>query len=160
VKLETLFITQSILSTKRHGRDVNTPASYSGIPRFQSRHGDRLFWMFFVFLSLSTKIPGWYFKLGHGCFLPSRFQFTIHLSPIIRRYVVWVTENALSNKLQKNYPLHSHHHTHHHWLDSPTWALAFLRSFCQLKYLANDSSDFVTRVFSKVELSAPRPIPG
>jgi hypothetical protein len=29
-------------------------------------------------------------------------------------------------------PLHHHHH-HHHWLDSPTWALAFLRSFCQLK---------------------------
>jgi hypothetical protein len=28
--------------------------------------------------------------------------------------------------------LHHHHH-HHHWLDSPTWALAFLRSFCQLK---------------------------
>jgi hypothetical protein len=25
---------------------------------------------------------------------------------------------------------------HHHRLDSPTWALAFLRSFCQLKYPA------------------------
>jgi hypothetical protein len=25
------------------------------------------------------------------------------------------------------------HHIHN-WLDSPTWALAFIRSFCQLKY--------------------------
>jgi hypothetical protein len=45
---------------------------------------------------------------------------------------------------------------HHHWLDSPTWALAFLRSFCQLKYPAIASSDFATRVFSRVRLSAPR----
>jgi hypothetical protein len=51
-----------------------------------------------------------------------------------------------------------HHHHHHH--DSPTWALAFLKSFCQLKYPAVASSDFVTRVFSGVGLSAPRPTPG
>jgi hypothetical protein len=51
-------------------------------------------------------------------------------------------------------------HHHHHWLDSPTWALAFLRRFCQLKYPAIASSDFVTRVFSRVVLSAPRPTPG
>jgi hypothetical protein len=43
-------------------------------------------------------------------------------------------------------------HHHHHWLDSPTWALAFLRSFCQLKYAAIASSDFVTRVFSRLGL--------
>jgi hypothetical protein len=49
---------------------------------------------------------------------------------------------------------------HHHWLDSPMWALTFLRSFCQLKYLAIASSDFVTRVFSRVGLSAPHPTPG
>jgi hypothetical protein len=55
---------------------------------------------------------------------------------------------------------HYHHHHHHHWLDSPTWALVFLRSFCQLNYPAVASSDFVTKVFSTVELSAPRPIPG
>jgi hypothetical protein len=57
---------------------------------------------------------------------------------------------------------HCHHcqYHHHHWLDSPTWALAFLRSFCQLKYPAIASSDFVTRVFSRVRLSAPRPTPG
>jgi hypothetical protein len=51
-------------------------------------------------------------------------------------------------------------HHHHHRLDSPTCALAFLRSFCQLKYPAFDSSDFVTRVFSRVGLSAPHPTPG
>jgi hypothetical protein len=43
---------------------------------------------------------------------------------------------------------------HHHWLDSPTWALAFLRSFCQLRYPAIASSDFVTRVYSRMGLSA------
>jgi hypothetical protein len=48
---------------------------------------------------------------------------------------------------------------HHHWLDSPTWALVFLRSFCQLKYPAIASSDFMTRVFSRVGLSAPLPTP-
>jgi hypothetical protein len=49
---------------------------------------------------------------------------------------------------------------HHHWLDSPTWVLAFLRSFCHLKYPAIASSDFMTRVFSRVGLSAPRPTSG
>jgi hypothetical protein len=49
-------------------------------------------------------------------------------------------------------------HHHYYWLDSPTWALAFPRSFWQLKYPAA-SSDFVTRVFSRVGLSAPRPTP-
>jgi hypothetical protein len=57
-------------------------------------------------------------------------------------------------KAEKLSPHHHHHHHHHHRLDSPTWALAFLRSFCQLKYPATASSDFVTRVFSKVGLPA------
>jgi hypothetical protein len=39
------------------------------------------------------------------------------------------------------------HHHHHHWLYSSTWALAFLRSFCQLKYPAIASSDFMTNLF-------------
>jgi hypothetical protein len=50
----------------------------------------------------------------------------------------------------------AHNHHHHHRLDSPTWTLAFLRSFCQLKNPAIASSDFVTRVFSRVRFSAPR----
>jgi hypothetical protein len=49
---------------------------------------------------------------------------------------------------------------HHHWLDSPMLALVFLRSFCQLKYTAIASSNCVTRVFSRVGLSAPRPTSG
>jgi hypothetical protein len=49
-------------------------------------------------------------------------------------------------------PRHHQHH-HHRWLDSPNCALAFLRSFCQLKYPAVASSYFVTRVFSSVGLS-------
>jgi hypothetical protein len=39
-------------------------------------------------------------------------------------------------------------------------AQVFLRSFCQLKFSAIASSDFVTRVFSRVGLSTPRPTPG
>jgi hypothetical protein len=40
------------------------------------------------------------------------------------------------------------------------WALAFLISFCQPKNTAIASSDFVTKVFSWVGSSAPRPSPG
>jgi hypothetical protein len=43
-----------------------------------------------------------------------------------------------------------YHHHHYHWLDSPTWTLAFLISFCQLKYPAIASSDFMTSTFSSV----------
>jgi hypothetical protein len=32
-------------------------------------------------------------------------------------------------------------------ITGPTWALAFLRSFCQLKYPAIASSDFVASIF-------------
>jgi hypothetical protein len=48
----------------------------------------------------------------------------------------------------------------HHWLYSPMWALALLRSFCQLKYPATASLDFVTKSLSRVGLSAPCPTPG
>jgi hypothetical protein len=51
-------------------------------------------------------------------------------------------------------------HHHHHWLECPALALAFLRSFRQLKYPAIASSDFVTIVFSRMGLSAPRPTLG
>jgi hypothetical protein len=42
---------------------------------------------------------------------------------------------------------HQHNHHHHRWLYSPTWVLVFLRTFCQLKYSAVVSSDFVTSLF-------------
>jgi hypothetical protein len=53
-----------------------------------------------------------------------------------------------------------YHHHHYHWLDSPAWALAFLISFCLLKYPAIASSDFMTNAFRSVSFSAPRPTPG
>jgi hypothetical protein len=39
------------------------------------------------------------------------------------------------------------YHHQQQQLNSPTWALAFLRSFCQLKYPAIASSDFMTSLF-------------
>jgi hypothetical protein len=53
----------------------------------------------------------------------------------------------------------SHHHHKNHWLDSPTRGPGLPHNFCQLKYPAIASSYFVTRVFSWVGLSAPRPTP-
>jgi hypothetical protein len=86
--------------------------------------------------------------------------------PVKSRDTSWLTDGISSCKsglsfveVVQNWDIYHHHH-HHQWLDSPTWALAFLRNFCQLKYLSIASSDFVTRVFSRVGLSAPRPTPG
>jgi hypothetical protein len=33
-------------------------------------------------------------------------------------------------------------HHHHHWLDSPMWALALLRSFCQLVLSSHIRNNF------------------
>jgi hypothetical protein len=58
------------------------------------------------FTCFSSVIPHkWrdsYFKLGCDCFLPSPFQFIIHLSPTIWRCIVLVTEIVSLNKLQIN----------------------------------------------------------
>jgi hypothetical protein len=75
----------------------------------------------------------------------------------------WFVEyfgNVYLAEHRTNRRLIGHHHHHHHWFDSPTWALAFLRTFYQLKYPAIASSDFVKRVFSTVGLSTPRPTTG
>jgi hypothetical protein len=61
-------------------------------------------------------------------------------------------------KIKENKKYFSIHH--HNWLDSPTWDMAFLRSFFQIKYPAIASSNFVTTVFSRLRLSAPSPTPG
>jgi hypothetical protein len=55
-------------------------------------------------------------------------------------------ERQYCEKDKKSVKTINYHH-HHHSLESPTWALAFLRSFCQLKYPAIASLDFVRRVF-------------
>jgi hypothetical protein len=50
------------------------------------------------------------------------------------------------------------YYLHYHWLNSPTWALAFVRSFCQLKYPAIASLYFVTSLFQGGVVS-PTPNP-
>jgi hypothetical protein len=46
----------------------------------------------------------------------------------------------------------NNNNNNNHWLDSPTWALAFLRSFCQVKYPAVAS---LTIISSILILQAP-----
>jgi hypothetical protein len=78
----------------------------------------------------------------------------------IKNFVLILAVNSYVFKLLTFRVYYRPFHHYHHWLDSPDWALAFLRSFCQLKCPAFASSDFVTTVFSTVELSVPRPTPG
>jgi hypothetical protein len=78
-----------------------------------------------------------------------------HISDFQKNYSTELNSFGLSS-LGINAVAKTHHH--HHWLDSPTWALAFLRNVCQLKYPAIASSDFATRAFSRVGLSAPLPV--
>jgi hypothetical protein len=70
-------------AVERRGKVVNTRASYSAGPGFQSRLGNRLSWLksFAAFRSLSRRMLGWYRKWDHYLFLPHPFQFIIHLSP-------------------------------------------------------------------------------
>jgi hypothetical protein len=80
-------------------------------------------------------------------------------------YIIWgISNRAVGGCISETSPhltdMNNKIHHHYHWLDRPKWALDFHRSFCQLKYPAIASSDFETSVFSRVELSAPRPNPG
>jgi hypothetical protein len=76
------LVTCHKLSSESRGQMVNIPASYSGGPGFKSRPGDRLSWLryFVVFLSSSKQMQGSTSKLGYDHFLPHPFQFIIHLS--------------------------------------------------------------------------------
>jgi hypothetical protein len=49
-------------------------------------------------------MPGYYLKISHVGLLPNPFQSIIHFS-FIRRYIAYVTENTLLNKLQINMDL-------------------------------------------------------
>jgi hypothetical protein len=49
---------------------------------------------FFTVLPGKCQVSRPTLKLRHVCFLPNTFQFIIHLSPIIRRFMVLVTERA------------------------------------------------------------------
>jgi hypothetical protein len=48
-----------------------------------------------ILLSLSRQIPGYDLKLGHDRFLPHPFRFIVYYDPIIRRYMVWVTDRVI-----------------------------------------------------------------
>jgi hypothetical protein len=63
---------------------VNTSATYLGGPEFKSRPENRLFWLRFlvVFLSTSRQMLEYYPKLDYKRFLPHPFQFIIYLSPV------------------------------------------------------------------------------
>jgi hypothetical protein len=80
---------------ERRGRVVSTPASYSGVPGFTSRPGNRLSWLrpFVVFLSLSRRMPG-YLKIRPRPLPTKSFQFIIiHLSPYNQCYIVQLLKN-------------------------------------------------------------------
>jgi hypothetical protein len=87
--------------TKRGGRVVNSPASYSGGPAFKSRPQVWLSDLRFLvaFLSPSRLMPGYYLKLGHDRFVPNPFLFTLSFDPII---IVCVTEKSSLNVLHVN----------------------------------------------------------
>jgi hypothetical protein len=69
-------------SNERHGRVVNTPASYSGGPRFNCPSWDRRPDWGSSWFSLDPPSQCHYsaLKLGHHRFFPNPFQFIIRLS--------------------------------------------------------------------------------
>jgi hypothetical protein len=64
-----------------------------------------------------------------------------YCSFVVETVIVYITNICYQNGNEDT------RHYRHHWLDSPTWALAFLRSFCQLQYPAVASLDFVTSLY-------------
>jgi hypothetical protein len=67
--------------TLRHDRMINTPASYTGGTKFQSRPR---YWLFLGVSWFSSILPGKYrdttLKLGHDRFLPNPLHFINHFS--------------------------------------------------------------------------------
>jgi hypothetical protein len=89
--------------TARHGRVVNTPASYSGGSGFKSWPGDQLPWMSCSWFSsvYPSECRDSTLILDHERFLPNPFQFiffTYH--PFIWCYIVWVSKRGSPSKLQ------------------------------------------------------------
>jgi hypothetical protein len=66
-------------NTDSRNEVVNTPASYSVYPGFNSRHGDRLYWLiFFVFsLSPSRQVLEMYLKVGDYRLFPINYSLII-----------------------------------------------------------------------------------
>jgi hypothetical protein len=77
-------------NTESYGRVVNTPASFSEVPAFKSRHRDRLYWL--RCLRFSSVPPGNWLdnnsKLGYDAsfHILSSSSFTYH--SFIRRFLV------------------------------------------------------------------------
>jgi hypothetical protein len=80
---------------------VNSPASYSGGPGFNSRPGDRLCSLRFFLVVLSPPGKCWdsTLKLVPNLFLPHPVYLNIHT--FIRRYIDVSHWTDFSNKLQK-----------------------------------------------------------
>jgi hypothetical protein len=55
---------------------------------------------------------------------------TTELTTMAIRHMVYITNRRVGVDIRG---WNTHHH-YHHWLDSPTWAPAFLRNFCQLSF--------------------------
>jgi hypothetical protein len=92
-------VTVSRVFTEHHN-----PALYSGGSWVQisAQRPATLTEVFCGFFSPSRWLPESYLKLGHNRFLPNPFQFIIHLSTIIWCYIILVTENTSSIRLQIN----------------------------------------------------------
>jgi hypothetical protein len=70
--------------------------------------------------------------------------------------LTWKVELCHSSKLcARNYDPHRNEHWstfigyHHHWQNSPFWATAFLKRFCQICHLDLTSLNFITIIFSQ-----------
>jgi hypothetical protein len=89
-------------AVERRGKVVNTRASYSAGPEFQSRSGNRLSWL--KSFALFAVSPGecWDGTVNDtttsSFYILSNSSFTYR--PFIWNYIVWVTEKASLNKLQ------------------------------------------------------------
>jgi hypothetical protein len=96
---------------------INTPASYSGGPRFKCRPGNRLSWLrvLVVFLSLSRQIPGQYLKLGQDRFLPHHFQFIVHSHPFTRRCSLSYRESVIKSATSRQLCWMNHEWLHLRW---------------------------------------------
>jgi hypothetical protein len=68
--------------------------------------------------------------------------FPTKFLPMERKYVLILNTRTFPGLLVFLMP-RTHHH-HHHWLDSPMWALALLRSLCQLSFSITKFVQFFT----------------
>jgi hypothetical protein len=83
--------------------------------------------------------------LCHDCFLPNAFQFTAHHSSHSSTLYRYWQHHKINHK--ENYVYH------HHWQNSPFWAIAFLRRFFQICLFLARFSSFSCQSFNIIVLS-------